>query len=51
VSKKKSKKEVSEHMRKIGREGGLKTAAKGKEYMASIGKRGQQALMKKINLK
>jgi len=39
---------MSEHMRTIGQKGGLKTASKGKEYMSSIGKRGQQALAKKV---
>lgn len=51
VSKKKTKKELSEHMRKIGSMGGKKTASKGKEYMSCIGKRGQQALVKKVSSK
>ena len=49
MSKKKTKKEMSEHMRSIGKKGGLQTASKGRDYMSSIGKRGQKALAKKIN--
>lgn len=51
MSKKKTKKELSEHMREIGRKGGKATAAKGKDYMSCIGKRGQQALVKKVSSK
>lgn len=38
---------MSEYMRNLGRKGGLKTAAKGKQYMSKLGKKGFEALAKK----
>ena len=46
IEKKKTKKQLSEHMKEIGRKGGLTTAKKGKEYMSQLGKKGFQALAK-----
>lgn len=48
VSKNKhSETKLSEHMKAIGKKGGLTTAKKGKEYMSQLGKKGFQALAKK----
>lgn len=46
-TRKKTKAEMSEYMRNLGRKGGKKTAAKGKDYMAKLGKKGYEALAKK----
>lgn len=41
---KKTKTELSEYMRNLGRKGGLTTAKKGKEYMSQLGKKGFESL-------
>lgn len=46
-TQKKTKAELSEHMRQIGKKGGLKTASKGSDYMSKIGRKGYDALAKK----
>lgn len=44
---KRTKKEMSEYMRELGRKGGLKTAKKGKDYMSKLGRKGYEALSRK----